>query len=552
MAKKILVVRITQKSIYMSLMGNTTPYPTVYGYKRVSAPEGASDEGVLLDIPALAEAIRNACAEQNWKVKDVAFTIASSKVASRETSVPATDKNRIGALVEAKMQDIFPVDPTRYIFSHVLSGEPYEDEELGMTQDALAYAAPIDLVDTYYTLASSLGMNVHTIDTDGNAVFQMMKRQVKTGVSMSVQINRDATLINIISEEKMLLQRVIPYGVNVFTDYIIQEEGFQIDTYEKALAYLIKERVLLQHLNTTNDAEDEELQRRIELTEGAELLIGNITRVIEYYDSRYRENPIADIIIIGIGAKVSGLQQLLNDEIGIPVLTPGTLIGLKFDKRAYIDADLLQYMNCFGSLYDSVNFMSPTVAEKAASKGAMTLSVLIFALSMVIALFLVLFSVLQLAVTKAERNRLATERDRLAPIEAEYNELMEIKTDSETAKALETLTDTQNNHFNDLVAVLRQMVPSTFTISGLSSSEESLEMNVVTTGEIKDIAALIIQIKQIPEVKDVHVDTIGTSTDAVTKKKNYTYVLNMNYSKTVMQQLQDAAADAEVSEEEVQ
>lgn len=539
MAKKILVVRITQKSIYMSLMGNTTPYPTVYGYKRVSAPEGASDEGVLLDIPALAEAIRNACAEQNWKVKDVAFTIASSKVASRETSVPATDKNRIGALVEAKMQDVFPVDPTRYIFSHVLSGEPYEDEELGMTQDALAYAAPIDLVDTYYTLASSLGMNVHTIDTDGNAVFQMMKRQVKTGVSMSVQINRDATLINIISEEKMLLQRVIPYGVNVFTDYIIQEEGFQIDTYDAALAYLIKERVLLQHLNTTNDAEDEELQRRIELTEGAELLIGNITRVIEYYDSRYRENPIADIIIIGIGAKVSGLQQLLNDEIGIPVLTPGTLIGLKFDKRAYIDGDLLQYMNCFGSLYDSVNFMSPTVAEKAASKGAMTLSVLIFALCMVIALFLVLFSVLQLAVTKAERNRLATERDRLAPIEAEYNELMEIKTDSETAKLLEAITDKQNNHLNDLIAIFRQMVPNTFTIDSLASDDTSLQLNAVTVGELKDVSALIIQLKQIPEVTDVKVDTVAISKDATVKKDLYTYSVTMNYTKEVVTQAEE-------------
>ena len=539
MAKKILVVRITQKSIYMSLMGNTTPYPTVYGYKRVSAPEGASDEGVLLDIPALAEAIRNACAEQNWKVKDVAFTIASSKVASRETSVPATDKNRIGALVEAKMQDIFPVDPTRYIFSHVLSGEPYEDEELGMTQDVLAYAAPLDLVDTYYTLASSLGMNVHTIDTDGNAVFQMMKRQVKTGVSMSVQINRDATLINIISEEKMLLQRVIPYGVNVFTDYIIQEEGFQIDTYEKALAYLIKERVLLQHLNTTNDAEDEELQRRIELTEGAELLIGNITRVIEYYDSRYRENPIADIIIIGIGAKVSGLQQLLNDEIGIPVLTPGTLIGLKFDKRAYIDADLLQYMNCFGSLYDSVNFMSPTVAEKAASKGAMTLSVLIFTLCMVISLFLVLFSVLQLAVTKAERNRLATERDQLAPIEAEYNELMEIKTDSETAKLLEAITDKQNNHLNDLIAIFRQMVPNTFTIDSLASDDTSLQLNAVTVGELKDVSALIIQLKQIPEVTDVKVDTVAISKDATVKKDLYTYSVTMNYTKEVVTQAEE-------------
>ena len=80
------------------------------------------------------------------------------------------------------------------------------------------FAAPSELIDSYYSLAQAMEMNVVALEADANAVFQLMKRQAGDAVSMSLQINRDSTLVNIISEDKLLLQRVLPYGINVFTE----------------------------------------------------------------------------------------------------------------------------------------------------------------------------------------------------------------------------------------------------------------------------------------------------------------------------------------------
>ncbi len=43
----------------------------------------------------------------------------------------------------------------------------------------MVFAAPSDLIDSYYTLANAAGLHIESIDADGNAVFQVMRRQVK-------------------------------------------------------------------------------------------------------------------------------------------------------------------------------------------------------------------------------------------------------------------------------------------------------------------------------------------------------------------------------------
>ena len=189
MAKKVVVVRVGQKTIHIVHMENTVSNPTIYGCVRVPTPEGAVQEGLILDITEIARRIRKACMEKGIRTKDVIYAIASSKIASRETTIPAVNKAKISQVVMAKVPDLFPVDTEKYIFSHVLQGEEYESGENGQegkVQDVRVFAAPSDLIDSYYTLASATGMNIVAIEADGNSVFQIMKRQVKEGVSMAL------------------------------------------------------------------------------------------------------------------------------------------------------------------------------------------------------------------------------------------------------------------------------------------------------------------------------------------------------------------------------
>ena len=380
MAKKVIVVRIGTNEVQIVHMEHTANYPTVYGCVRFPTPENAVKDGMIIEVTELATCIRKACADKGIRTKDVIFTVASGKIASRETSVPiAKKKMKIQPLVMAKVSDLFPIDVEKYIFSYVEQGEPKKTEEGGLIQDVMVFAAPSDLIDSYYTLANAAGLHIESIDADGNAVFQVMRRQVKSkeGVTMSIQINQSATLVNIISDNKLLLQRVVPYGINVFTEVLLQEPVFQVQTEEEAYTLLKRNRVILHNLNSENSENNPSLDKRIEVTDNASYLIGNIGRVIEYYNSKYKDPLSGEVIplsevkdevfsseAMGKGCAVAGIHELLSNELGIQTHTPEELAGVRFNRKVNINAYILQYINCFGAVFDSVHFVSNAVRQK--------------------------------------------------------------------------------------------------------------------------------------------------------------------------------------------
>ena len=123
MAKKVIVVRIGTNEVQIVHMEHTANYPTVYGCVRFPTPENAVKDGMIIEVVELATCIRKACADKGIRTKNVIFTVASGKIASRETSVPiAKKKMKTQPLVMAKVSDLFPIDVEKYIFSYVNRG----------------------------------------------------------------------------------------------------------------------------------------------------------------------------------------------------------------------------------------------------------------------------------------------------------------------------------------------------------------------------------------------------------------------------------------------
>ena len=130
MAKKVIVVRIGTNEVQIVHMENTNSCPTVYGCVRFPTPEDAVKDGFIADVSELAIRIHKACADKGIRTKDVIFTVASGKIASREMSIPMVkNKAKIHPLVMAKVPDLFPIDAEKYIFSYVTQGKPHEDGE---------------------------------------------------------------------------------------------------------------------------------------------------------------------------------------------------------------------------------------------------------------------------------------------------------------------------------------------------------------------------------------------------------------------------------------
>lgn len=536
MAKKVIVVRVGSKTTHIVHMENAISNPTIYGCVRVPTPEGAVKEGMIQDVVEIARRIRKACQEKGIRAKDAIFVVASSKIASRETTIPAVNKAKVPQLVMAKVPDLFPVDTEKYIFSYLLQGKEREDGENGKVQDVRVFAAPSDLIDSYYTLAGAAGLRVAALEADGNSIFQMMRRQVKDGVTMAIQINRESTLVNIITSEKLLLQRVVPYGVNVFTEVMMQEEVFQARDYDRAYRILTSQRVLLHNLNTENTSNDFSLSKRMEVTDNGEYLISNIGRVIEYYNTKYKDQPIQEIICTGQGCSVVGIHELLSNELGIRVTTPDALNEVRFNRKITIDAAILQYVNCFGAVFDPVNFVPREIARREEKKGSLTGSVLIFSGLMLLSVVLAGFSIMQVVMAGDDRDIMKSRYEALAPVENEYNDLKEIEKNYMLTQLIEGVIDTNNNHFHKLVKKISAVVPKTFKIQSIQSDEEKVTISATSKDRLLSLSALQIQLNKIDEITDVWLDEISGGSGG------YTYTLTFVYTK----------GKIAVSEEEVQ
>lgn len=535
MAKKVVVVRVGAKTTHIVHMEYTANNPTIYGCMRIATPEGTYDDGTIIDAMELGQRIRKACKDKGIHASDVIFTVDSSKIANRETTIPYVAKSKIRQNVMARVPDLFPVDSNRYVFSYVLQGKEYENagteegKPAGKVQDVHIFAAPAELVDSYYALADAAGLRLQAIEADGNSVFQMMRRQVKEGITMAVQINRSSTLVNIIDGEKMYLQRAIPYGINVFTEVMMQDDAFEAPDEEKAYDILTTKRVLLESMNMEYPVGDFSLAKRAEVTNNADYLISNIGRVIEYYNSRYKDQPITNVVCIGQGCNVAGLQELLTNELGMQVIVPTTLNGVRFNRKVAINAMILQYLNCFGSVFCPVRFVPQAIAMKEAKKGGLVGSVLIFFGLMLLSAALAAMSFFQVYMATEDRDALQARVQAMSPVQNEYDELMQLQADYLLTQVLGEYIDSNNNHFHELVKTISNMVPNSFRITSIQSDEAQVMISATSADKLSSLTALQIQLAKVEGIQDVRIEAVTENAEAATNRRQYTYTISFSY-----------------------
>lgn len=581
MAKKVVVVRVGAKTIRIVHMDNSPVNPTVYGCVRVPTPQGAVVDGEVKNIIDVSRRIKQACQEKGIATKDVIFSLASSKIANRETTIPFVKDNKIQGIVDAKVGDMFPVDKERYIFSYVKQGDSRQigeneevtdgsekeekEEEPEVTDDTkkkkkglnftvskkskekeehqiervidlLVYAAPIDLVRSYYALAEGCDFNVVGIEVDGNGIFQIMKRQVTEGVEMAVQINRDNTLINIMSKEKLLLQRVIPYGATNIIEAAMAEPAFQVPEYDQAVRLLASQRVLLHTLNASNPQDDLSMQKRIELTQSASSLIGNIYRVMEYYNSRYRENPILSIIVTGNGANIAGIHELMNNELGIPARTPNELVGVSFNRQIEVNANILQYVGCFGAVYSPVNFIPDDIKNKVATKDSVMSIAAVFVAAIIVCVAVSVYSIVQLGSAEDAYEAANAKALSMEPVEQRYNELQQTRKRVGTYRLIENTVNTSNNRLHKVLDDIKEGCPDSFNIDSITATDDGGTLNCTSTDKLSSVSALVIRLNLLQDIKNVTISSsISKSEDDVTKKRQYKYTISFDYVSNIEQ-----------------
>ena len=320
MANKILSIYIGTDAIRIAEMQTTNKAVVLCNAAEINTPDNSVNDGYLVDVTSISEVIRSSIFGRGFTAKDVIFTVQSKKIASKDIEIPyIKNEKRLQGILQANSNEYFPMsNATDYCFAYAKL-EDYTNEE-GRKTRVSAVAAPNDLIRCYYELAKELKLNVKCIDYFGNSIIQLLSRQMTEGrMDMVLQIEKDATYVNMMRGKTLVLQRSVPYGKNAVISALMDVKKI---SEKDAKTLLSNETLLDQHVTAD------------EYAETVQYLVSGIGRVVEYHRSKNAGDALQGIRIFGEGSAIAGIEKILERELGAPVQHFETLSGVQIKGQA--------------------------------------------------------------------------------------------------------------------------------------------------------------------------------------------------------------------------
>ena len=497
MAGKVLSMEIGQGVTRVVEIDYQSKSPKIYNAFSLETPKDMVQDGVITRNEDFIINLKAELRKRNIRTESVVFTVASSRIANREARIPLCKPKQILPLITANAADYFPVDMNQYHLVYNILGKT---EEEGVKQYRLSLlAVPNDVTTSYIDLARTLGMHIRAMDYVGNSVFQIVRHEMTSGVNAIIKIDEHSSLITIIKNGEIVLQRSVPHGVNGAIENVTELDVYGENlTYADATVVFTQQRCLRRYLNVdvdyqeAEDTSDEVMMSRIMITENLRYFIGNVGRILEYFVSRNDNAAIDNIYLVGIGADFVGMDELLSNELGYKVQKYTGLDNIRTGSPNFSALESMRvYAAAIGAAYSPLQLLSPELL-KGEKETSLVLPIAVFCAC--VATAIVLFIVGQVGV-KAAKTKNQDLKDRL-----ERNKYLEQlnETYANSKNTYESISGALNRANNDnrlltqFIAEMERKMPEGFKTLLLTADEtEGITINVTCAS--KQEAAKVFQ-----------------------------------------------------------
>ncbi|MDD6101875.1 MAG: pilus assembly protein PilM [Clostridiales bacterium] len=520
MALKVLSFEIGQATTKVVEMDYKTKNPKIYNAFTIETPADVVQDGVINRNEEFIVAIKSELRRRMIKTKNVVFTVASSRIANREARIPLCKQKNILPIIMANASDYFPVDMNQYHLVYNILGT-IENEE-GKQYRLSLLAVPNDVTTSYIDLARTLEFELKAIDFVGNSVYQAVKEEFGTGTKAVLKIEEHASLVTVVNNGEIVLQRQVAHGLNQAVENLMETDIFEGEelTYAGASRKFLENKIIRPHLNldagvSSDDADEENLMVKVMITENLRYMVGNISRILEYFTSRNEGMELTDVYLIGLGADFEGLPELLTNELGYNVQPYHGLDNItvqNVDPNAKT-ASMRQMAACIGAAEHPLQLLSDDLL-KGEKEINLLAPFIVFAGGIGLAIALVLIGGIMLKAEQSKTEKLEKELqsyDYLASFIDEYNKTKDTYTKT---IALDNGTSNYNNELTSFISELESKMPTDFKASTFSVSANGVVIGVEVSS--KDEAAKVIE--QLRTFKSIASISTGSFTETVDEK----------------------------------
>jgi type IV pilus assembly protein PilM len=510
MATKVLGIEIGERLIKVCETNMGPGVRKVSGCVMFPTPAEAVFDGEIKNPESVASVLKENLHKHGFKNKKVVFTISSGRIAIREVSLPPVKETKLKAIVESNAADYFPVDMSKYHITYTLQERNTSGENAG--NRLLVMAAPMAILDGYFNLAALLGFSVQAVDYSGNSQFRLLETQSNEGVTMYVDINGSYSITTVLKKSKLLMQRMFPSGVDDYVLEYMSGMGKDENDYLGAL----KE---LSSSNVPSGFGDSAIAG--ELNDCLVRLVGNISRIADYYNSSNWENPIERLVLTGIGASVARLQEAITEATGLTVAVMSKLD--KVSAPNSLSNILPLYISCLGCSAAPVDFIPERYSkskkkESKKKKESVSMGVTILLAGILGAAALSLFAYFNYKTVLEEKRNIEKQVAEIAYAETVHNNVVSYEKYKDDLTVLEDAIKSPNDELRQFIEELEKKMPAEVNILSVSCTKEGISMNITVTSKIA-AAKTIQQLRSFESITNI---TVGQISEVIDESGNTT------------------------------
>ena len=565
MANKVLGIEIGQNLTRVVEIDYKVKNPKIYNmFSFATPPDMVTDAGV--EVNSIFKAmLQSKLKENHISTNKAIFVLNSARIANREIEIPFVKDNKIKDLITANASDYFPVDLSQYQLVHEVLDRYGEGDSKKIKVSVLA--VPNEIIRSYRFLAENCKLTLMGLDYTGNAIKQLMLKEIPEDVKVTIKIDESISILTIMDGNNVALQRIINYGIGEGVEAIQDSELFgEYLSFIEAMD-IARRRTLLQsrfgqdmqpvaenpeqgvpQQEQAGDIDSEKLAKLKEyVTDSMQMLVGSIARVLDYYISRNSEKTIEKVYLTGMGADFSGLSRLMSNELNQKVVSLQQFEGLSLHKNINItNFKLAEFFTCIGCALDPLPIYGGDKkgrqkkgedagfegAEAAEKEESLTGALILMAIFIIGAIGMAAYGIFGNLVLKADNVTLQSKIDEMSYAQEAADEYNIVKAEHDWIKQLDDVTLSENNNLVAFIKELEQKMPTQIQVISLTASETGLTLSI----DVDKKAAVADVISELRTFKSIEVHAMSDivdEKDEETGKTTVNFTIECNYVNAV-------------------
>lgn len=350
-----------KKLIAIDIGNNTTKI--VYGtankknilvneYEIISTPKDCINDGLVINAEAIAKALKEAFKKNRMSNAELVVNISGTGVITRDIQLPLSTEQELSQILAFEAQQYFPVDLENYTTDFKVL-ENMSGQE-GNFSRVLVVAAPNKQLEGYIQLSKLLKHPLHSIDIPSNSVLKLLSFRSEDDTDKDldyavVDIGKATSMVCILRNNNLKFSRILLNGSAEIDSFIANKFNME---YRKA------EEIKIAFNGTGSDAEG--AGRQVDMADLSETIdnalnniMSDISRFIEFFNSRESMNQVRKIYVCGGGSLLSGIAEYFSGYFNMPAvqLPVKKEVVYKGKKgKSSFEKDYIRLVNAIGAL----------------------------------------------------------------------------------------------------------------------------------------------------------------------------------------------------------